>query len=220
MEQLQDCVSSKFLMLEKPELIKVSLYLKCNQPSGEGFPGQTRRALIRLSEGTLDEIEGSLEEEQYAENLNELLCFIESLKKSAEPKVSPVTQSEIEKLREDTYLNTSLEGWRRRECENRRREYAGGGENADVTGTGEENVPQENSDSEEGNRDSVSELEVLQSCTYPQRQRHQLKMLTYNELGEPTVVRRNVVLKDVNFQPACGQNLWRPWTLLHNRMVH
>lgn len=101
MEQLQDCVSSKFLMLEKPELIKVCLYLKCNEPSGEGFPGQTRRALIRLAEGTLDEIEESLEEEQYAENLNELLCFIESLKKSAEPKVSPVTQSEIEKLREE-----------------------------------------------------------------------------------------------------------------------
>lgn len=101
MEQLQDCVSSKFLMLEKPELIKVCLYLKCNEPSGEGFAGQTRRALIRLAEGTLDEIEESLEEEQYAESLNELLCFIESLKKSAELKVSPVTQSEIEKLREE-----------------------------------------------------------------------------------------------------------------------
>lgn len=97
---------------------------------------------------------------------------------------------------------------------------AGGGENAEVTGTEEENVPQEDSDSEEGNQDSVSELEVPQSCTYPQRQRHQPKMLTYNELGEPTVVRRNVVLKDINFQPACGQNLWRPWTLINNRMVN
>lgn len=97
---------------------------------------------------------------------------------------------------------------------------AGEGENAEVTGTEEENIPQEDSDSEEGDQDSVSELEVPQSCTYPQRQRHQPKMLTYNELGEPTVVRRNVVLKDINFQPACGQNLWRPWTLINNRMVN
>ncbi|GAA6112302.1 uncharacterized protein LOC113106500 [Tachysurus ichikawai] len=101
MEQLQDCISSKFLMLEKPELTKVCLYLKCNEPSAEGFPGRTRRALIRLAEGKLDEIEESLEEKQYAESLNELLCFIESLKESAELKVSPVTRSEIEKLREE-----------------------------------------------------------------------------------------------------------------------
>ncbi len=101
MEQLQDRVSSKFLMLEKPELIKVCLHLKCSEPAGEGFSGQTRRALIRLAEGTLDEIEESLEEEQYAESLNELLCFIEFLKKPAELEVSPVTQSEIEKLRKE-----------------------------------------------------------------------------------------------------------------------
>lgn len=101
MEQLQDCVSSKFLVLEKPELIKVCLHLKCSEPAGEGFSGQTRRVLIRLAEGTLDEIEESLEEEQYAESLNELLCFIESLKKAAEPEVSPVTPSEIEKLRKE-----------------------------------------------------------------------------------------------------------------------
>ncbi len=49
----------------------------------------------------MDEIEESLEEEQYAESLNELLCFIESLKKPAELEVSPVTQSEIEKLRKE-----------------------------------------------------------------------------------------------------------------------
>ncbi len=111
MEQLQDRVSSKFLMLEKPELIKVCLHLKCSEPAGEGFSGQTRRALIRLAEGTLDEIEESLEEEQYAESLNELLCFIESLKKPVELEVSPVSQSEIEKLRKEyaelqqTYAN-------------------------------------------------------------------------------------------------------------------
>ncbi len=73
MEQLQDRVSFKFMMLEKPELIKVCLHLKCSEPAGEGFSGQMRRALIRLAEGTLDEIEESLE--QYAESLNELSLF-------------------------------------------------------------------------------------------------------------------------------------------------
>lgn len=101
MEQLQDCVSSKFLALEKPDLIKVCLHLKCSEPSGEGFPGQTRRALIRLAEETLDEIEESLEGEEYAECLNELLSFIESLKKPAELEAPPVTLAEIEKLRKE-----------------------------------------------------------------------------------------------------------------------
>ncbi len=91
--------------------------------------------------------------------------------------------------------------------------------NSDVIEAEEENVPQEDSVSEEEDQDSVSELEVSQSSTYPQRQRHQPN-LTYNELGEPTVVRRNLVLKDINFQPACGQNLWRPWTLINNRIVN
>lgn len=116
MEQLQDCVSSKFLMLEKHDLIKVCLHLKCSEPSGEGFPGQTRRALIRLAEGTLDEIEESLEEEQYAESLNELLCFIESLKKPAELKVSPVTQSEIEKLRKKRVCRTTADSCKCSSC--------------------------------------------------------------------------------------------------------
>ncbi|KAL1264187.1 hypothetical protein QQF64_004542 [Cirrhinus molitorella] len=101
MEQLQDCVSSKFLVLEKPELIKVCSYLKCSEPAGEGFPGQTRRALIRLAEKTLDEMEESLEEERYAESLNELLNFIGSLKEPAEHQTSPVTLAEIEKLRKE-----------------------------------------------------------------------------------------------------------------------
>lgn len=97
---------------------------------------------------------------------------------------------------------------------------SGGEENPDVTGAEEENVPQEDSVSEEEDRDSVSEPEVPQPSTYPKRQRHQPKMLTYNELGEPTVVRRNLVLKEIDFQTACGQNLWRPWTLINNKMVN
>ncbi|CAM4720499.1 unnamed protein product [Leuciscus chuanchicus] len=74
---------------------------ECSEPAGEGFPGQTRRTLIRLAEETLDEIEESSEGEEYAESFNELLCFIESLQKPAELEAPPVTLAEIEKLRKE-----------------------------------------------------------------------------------------------------------------------
>lgn len=101
MEQLQDTVSSKFLTLEKPELIKVCFYLKCSEPAGEGFSGQTRRALIRLAETTLDEIEESLGVGQYAESLNELLNFIGSLKEPVEMETPSVTLVKLEKLKKE-----------------------------------------------------------------------------------------------------------------------
>ena len=56
MEQLQDEVSRKLLTLEKLELIAVCEHLKCSEPS-RGFGGTARRALIRLAETTLDEVE-------------------------------------------------------------------------------------------------------------------------------------------------------------------
>ncbi|KAK2872946.1 hypothetical protein Q8A67_022843 [Cirrhinus molitorella] len=330
MEQLQDCVSSKFLMLEKPELIKVCSYLKCSEPAGEGFPGQTRRALIRLAEKTIDEIEEGLEEERYAESLNKLLNFIGSLKEPAEHQTSLVTLAEIEKLRKDgvetqgqreeTSMKESIPGKEKKKqvqskdigsdtttkaiedlrggqsrvvhinlllpCDSlpvekpgktdyqtqKRRHRAkvrkepeqqpnpdsdsdedqgyellckfpprseqsgklimlnpeadpfepairndnapryqpdSGEENLDVTGI-DESVP---GVSEEEDQESGSEPELSQPATYPQQQRRQPKMLTYDELGEPTVVCRNPVLKEISFLPACDQNLWRPWML-------
>lgn len=99
MEQLQDCISSKLLALDKPESIKVCYQLKCSEPAGEGFSGQTR--LGRLVEETLDEIAESLKEEQYVESLNELLNFIRSLEKPTEPEAAPLTLTEMEKLRKE-----------------------------------------------------------------------------------------------------------------------
>ncbi|KAJ8369402.1 hypothetical protein SKAU_G00094300 [Synaphobranchus kaupii] len=58
MEQLQDEVSAVLWTLGKPELINVCQYLKCKEPTGEGFRGQPRRALIRLAESTLEDIKG------------------------------------------------------------------------------------------------------------------------------------------------------------------
>lgn len=61
MVQIQDEISAVLWTLEKPELIKVCQHLKCSESAGEGFRGQSRQTLIRLAEGTLDEIEESEE---------------------------------------------------------------------------------------------------------------------------------------------------------------
>lgn len=84
----------------------------------------------------------------------------------------------------------------------------------------EENVPLEDSVSEQETRDSISEPDAPQPSTYPQRQRCQPKILAYNELGKPTVVHRNPVLKEISFKPIGGQYLWRPWMLTSNRAVN
>lgn len=65
MEQLQDEISAALWALGKPELIKVCQHLKCSEPTGEGFKEQSRRALIRLTESTLDEIEESQESQVF-----------------------------------------------------------------------------------------------------------------------------------------------------------
>lgn len=97
MEELQDSVSAKFLTLETPDLIKVCTYLKCDEPAG-GFEGQSRRALVRLMEKTLDEIqEGEEDSEHFTAYLNELLSFLDTLnEKSKDP---PLNHEELEELR-------------------------------------------------------------------------------------------------------------------------
>ena len=47
--------------LGKPEVAKVCQHLKCSEPPGKGFRGQSHRALIWLAESSLDETEGSEE---------------------------------------------------------------------------------------------------------------------------------------------------------------
>lgn len=93
MEKLQDEVSSLLPTLEKPELIRVCERLKCSAPT-DGFEAKTRRALIRLAENTLEEIEQHEGPEEFVNFLSVLLYFIGSLQQPSEKT------SEIETLKE------------------------------------------------------------------------------------------------------------------------
>jgi hypothetical protein len=96
MEQLQDEVSRKLLTLEKLELIAVCEHLKCSEPS-RGFGGTARRALIRLAETTLDEVEDDKDLESFQQFLQNLLSFVGSLKQSS-PSTSDMIHQEPSEL--------------------------------------------------------------------------------------------------------------------------
>lgn len=57
----QDELTAQLWTLGKLELIEVCQHLKCREPGGEGILGQPYRALIQLTENTLDEIKESKE---------------------------------------------------------------------------------------------------------------------------------------------------------------
>lgn len=99
MEELQESVSAKLLTLPTPDLIKVCHHLKCSKPVG-GFEEQSRRALIRLVENTLDEIEeGEDDEEQFLQFLKDLLSMIETF--NVKPTETHVGSSELEDLKKE-----------------------------------------------------------------------------------------------------------------------
>lgn len=103
MEQLQDEISAVLWTFEKPELIKVCQHLKCSEPTGQGFGGQSRRALIRLAESTLDEIEESEESHLFRQYIHDLQVFIQSLQEQAVDKAETqqTEPSEIERLKQE-----------------------------------------------------------------------------------------------------------------------
>ena len=99
MEQLRDEVSRVLLALEKPELISTCVQLKCSEPSG-GFEKQARRALIRLAEKTLDEVEDEEESEAFQLYLQNVLSRMKSLRKN-EPSELDVLKEKYLKLQEE-----------------------------------------------------------------------------------------------------------------------
>ena len=101
MEETRDEVSRMLLTLEETELISLCEHLKCNAPV-EGFASKARRALIRLVETTLDEIEADEESESYQQYLQRVLSYLASLKRAQEEtQAETVVQStsELENLR-------------------------------------------------------------------------------------------------------------------------
>lgn len=101
MEQLRDEVSRVLLALEKPELIFACLLLKCSMPSG-GLEKEARRALIRLAEKTLDDIEDEEVGEAFHQYLQHILSELKSLQ-TKEPSESETVlhePSELDVLKE------------------------------------------------------------------------------------------------------------------------
>lgn len=57
MEQVLDEIIATLWTLGEPELMKVCHYLKCSEPTGEGFNRQTCRPITKMVETTICEIE-------------------------------------------------------------------------------------------------------------------------------------------------------------------
>lgn len=100
MVQLQDEISTA---LWKPELTKVSQHLKCSEPAGVGFKGQSQSALIQLAESTLDKIEKAEESEVFQQFIHDLQSFVQSLQEhpATEVEIQRAELSEIERLKQE-----------------------------------------------------------------------------------------------------------------------
>lgn len=103
MEQLLDEISAELWTLGKPELVKVCQHLKCSEPGGEAFRGQPHRALIRLAESTLDEIEESEEFLLSQRFISDLQSFIQALPEHIADKteLQQTECSEVQKLKQE-----------------------------------------------------------------------------------------------------------------------
>lgn len=70
--------------------------------------------------------------------------------------------------------------------------------------------PEEEAVSEE-EPDYEESQEAPYRSPYPQRERRQPRILTYDEFGKPAVISRNAAVRGVSLNPSCHQLLWRPW---------
>ncbi|KAK7907779.1 hypothetical protein WMY93_016391 [Mugilogobius chulae] len=103
MEQLLDEIVETLWSLGKPELIQVCHHLKCSEPAGEGFQGQTRRALMKVVESTLGEIEKGEDPQVFQQFIHNLQLFVQSLEKheTVEPVQEKTENAAIEKLKQE-----------------------------------------------------------------------------------------------------------------------
>lgn len=101
MDELRDQISRAILKLNSSDLVPVCRHLKCDEPVG-GFDSKTRRALIRLVEKTLDDIEEIEDEEVFHRCLEDLLRQIDSLIQPtiAASTITPDETNELEMLKE------------------------------------------------------------------------------------------------------------------------
>lgn len=104
MEQLQQQVSVILLELEHTHLVQVCQYLKCPEPAEGGFSCKNRRALIRMAERKLEEMEESEEEDWVCDYLRELLSFMEEMRGAQKQVNIDPDQSHLSDLKEHYFL--------------------------------------------------------------------------------------------------------------------
>lgn len=103
MEQVLDEIIATLWTLGKPELIKVCHHLKCSEPAGEEFNGQTRRALMKMVETTIGETEDGEDPQVFQQFVGELQSFVQSLEahETVEPDSQKSENAAIERLRQE-----------------------------------------------------------------------------------------------------------------------
>ncbi|KAL0160502.1 hypothetical protein M9458_044227, partial [Cirrhinus mrigala] len=101
MDNLRDQISLALLKLNNSDLFPVCRHLKCDEPVG-GFENRTRRALIRIVEKKLDDIEETEDKEVFLQCLEDLLSLIDSLIQStkAASSITPDEPNELDMLKE------------------------------------------------------------------------------------------------------------------------
>uniref|UniRef100_A0A8C5MS83 Gypsy retrotransposon integrase-like protein 1 n=1 Tax=Leptobrachium leishanense TaxID=445787 RepID=A0A8C5MS83_9ANUR len=55
--------------------------------------------------------------------------------------------------------------------------------------------------------------------SHPQRERRQPRMLTYETLGQPSVIQREVPVKDIHTK-YCSSSFWRPWNTMNLQIAY
>lgn len=112
LEQLQEKASTALSQLQWDQLVETCKYLKCIKDDNETVKNKSKRALIRLAERELDNIEANQEEGEACQYVQDLLVFIETLlhedsSKGAEQELTQLKEMkekyiEMQKLQEES----------------------------------------------------------------------------------------------------------------------
>ncbi|KAI2652210.1 Retrovirus-related Pol polyprotein [Labeo rohita] len=178
---------------------------------------KTKTKARRKDRKCLEEVQSDVSENEDFQNDELVLQFPTSLRQCQNPahlspEAEPFTPSgdqrwEQQRLRSEEEITEGV-------LEEQRDEDPG--MSTGQSEVSEEQTPFESEESELSQEQASVESEDDDSLTvnsYPRRQRHRRKILTYESLGQPSVV--EVAMDRLNVSPETSvQSLWRPWTVL------
>lgn len=101
LERLQEQASVALSDLERNQLVEACCYLKCIKDRDAAVKERSRRALIRMAERVLDDIEDKQEEDEACQYVQDFISFIKTLKgTSTDSQASEQEQIRLEELRD------------------------------------------------------------------------------------------------------------------------